>query len=70
MCFYRGKGFIADNVFNTAGILGCGLLVYSQSHQHIGKYGVTLVKLFCKFFALGGHCNVAFTIHRDMLTIP
>ena len=34
--FYCREGFVADYVLDTAGILCCGFLVNTESHQHIG----------------------------------
>ena len=39
----RFKGFLADDVFHTAGILSCGLFADADRNQKIRKRGMTLV---------------------------
>ena len=64
--FDRFKGFVTDSVLDAAGVLGGGVLGYSEGYEKGGEYLVAAVNLLCDEASLLGEGNVAVRVYRDV----
>ncbi len=69
MLFQRVKGAAADDVFNFAGVVDSGFLVYAERHEQLAEDGVAFVGAFRDLKSRFGQVQTAVAGNGDISSV-